>query len=146
MARYGGTMPSERVPFTPSSILFRPQQKPLRCIFYNFGHSSKPTSSLWWRRRVPPPGPIGLLRYPFIAIAGEPAAHNIANRGAVGKMTERKLDEPQQVSHAFAASAPRIAPSSPPMVQRAWRLALRPTQRYSARPRQQPARLVRWPL
>ena len=24
----------------------------------------------WWRRRVPPPGPIGLLRSPFIAIAG----------------------------------------------------------------------------
>jgi hypothetical protein len=26
--------------------------------------------SLWWRRRVPPPGPKGLLRRPFIAIAG----------------------------------------------------------------------------
>ena len=25
---------------------------------------------LWWRRRVPPPGPMGLLRWPFIAIAG----------------------------------------------------------------------------
>src|SRR6516164_2433035 len=24
----------------------------------------------WWRRRVLPPGPIGLLRRPFIAIAG----------------------------------------------------------------------------
>jgi hypothetical protein len=27
----------------------------------------------WWRRRVLPPGPIGLLRRPFIAIAGKPA-------------------------------------------------------------------------
>jgi len=26
MVRYGGTMPSERSPFTPSSILFRPHQ------------------------------------------------------------------------------------------------------------------------
>src|SRR5690606_5638873 len=25
---------------------------------------------LWWRCRVPPPGPMGLLRQPFIAIAG----------------------------------------------------------------------------
>src|SRR6516165_5085374 len=28
---------------------------------------------LWWRRRVLPPGPNGLLRRPFISIAGEPA-------------------------------------------------------------------------
>jgi hypothetical protein len=27
------------------------------------------TCGLWWRRRVPPPGPMGLLRWPFIAIA-----------------------------------------------------------------------------
>ena len=27
----------------------------------------------WWRRRVPPPGPNGLLRRQFISIAGEPA-------------------------------------------------------------------------
>jgi len=32
MARNGGTMPSERLPFTPSSILFRPHHKPAyRC-------------------------------------------------------------------------------------------------------------------
>jgi hypothetical protein len=43
-------MPSKSTPFTPSSILFRPR--------------------LWWSRRVLPPGPIGLLRRPFIAIAG----------------------------------------------------------------------------
>src|SRR5688572_12778579 len=42
-------MPSKSTPFTPSSILFRPR---------------------WWSRRVLPPGPIGLLRRPFIAIAG----------------------------------------------------------------------------
>src|SRR5215216_6971945 len=50
-------MPSKSAPFTPSSILFRPRRSP--------GHPG-----LWWRRRVPPPGPIGLLRRPFIAIAG----------------------------------------------------------------------------
>src|ERR1700733_13664272 len=32
-----------------------------------------PSSDLWWRRRVLPPGPNGLLRRPFIAIAGKPA-------------------------------------------------------------------------
>ena len=27
----------------------------------------------WWRRRVPPPGPLCLFHSTFIAIAGEPA-------------------------------------------------------------------------
>jgi hypothetical protein len=43
----GGTMPSENTPFTPSSILFRPHDLPKRRV--------------WWRRRVLPPGPMGLL-------------------------------------------------------------------------------------
>src|SRR5579884_824372 len=43
-------MPGKSTPFTPSSILFRPRE--------------------WWSRRVLPPGPKGLLRRPFIAIAG----------------------------------------------------------------------------
>ena len=50
-------MPSEKPIFTPLSILFRPHQKPVG-----------PTG-FWWRRRVPPPGPIGLLHRSFIAIA-----------------------------------------------------------------------------
>jgi hypothetical protein len=75
LARYGGAMPCERVPFTPSSILVRPHQKP----------PANGLCGLWWRRRVPPPGPKGLLRYPFIAIAGEPAKRNIDTPRAVGK-------------------------------------------------------------
>ena len=53
-------MPGKSTTFTPSSILFRPrpQAAPIGC------------QGLWWRRRVPPPGPMGLLRRPFIAIAG----------------------------------------------------------------------------
>ena len=52
-------MPSKRTTFTPSSILFRPLQR-----------SAAIPGGLWWRRRVLPPGPKGLLRSPFIAIAG----------------------------------------------------------------------------
>ena len=36
------------IPFTRSSILFRPHSPPTRVV--------------WWSRRVPPPGPIRLLR------------------------------------------------------------------------------------
>ncbi len=53
-------MPSESSTFTPSSILFRPRRSPNRTG----------RSGLGWRRRVPPPGPIGLFRRTFIAIAG----------------------------------------------------------------------------
>ena len=52
-------MPSKKTIFTPLSILFRPHQKP-----------AFETAGFWWRRRVPPPGPIGLLHRSFIAIAG----------------------------------------------------------------------------
>jgi len=53
-------MPSEDLPFTLSSILFRPHHKPAACVH---------AAGLWWRRRVPPPGPMSLLRPSFIAIA-----------------------------------------------------------------------------
>src|SRR5882672_10523067 len=48
LARYVGAISGKSTSFTPSSILFRPH---------------------WWSRRVLPPGPIGLLRRPFIAIS-----------------------------------------------------------------------------
>jgi hypothetical protein len=51
-------MPSKKSIFTPLSILFRPHQKPVE------------PAGFWWRRRVPPPGPIGLFHRSFIAIAG----------------------------------------------------------------------------
>ena len=43
-------------PLGPPSNLFRPRRNPR-------------ASGLWWRRRVPPPGPKDLFRRPFIAIA-----------------------------------------------------------------------------
>ncbi|ACE91892.1 UNVERIFIED_ORG: hypothetical protein M2312_001541 [Rhizobium esperanzae] len=55
-------MPSKKSIFTPLSILFRPHQKP-----------AFDAAGFWWRRRVPPPGPIGLLHRSFIAIAGPKA-------------------------------------------------------------------------
>jgi hypothetical protein len=51
-------MPGKSSIFTLLSILFRPRHK-----------AAKP-AALWWRRRVPPPGPISLLHRPFITIAG----------------------------------------------------------------------------
>src|ERR1700761_850654 len=43
------TIPSKRTAFTRLSILFRPRMPPSR-------------EGNWWRRRVPPPGPVRLLR------------------------------------------------------------------------------------
>ena len=51
-------MPGKRAIFTPLSILFRPR------------HKAAASAALWWRRRVLPPGPMGLLHRPFITIAG----------------------------------------------------------------------------
>gem|GEM_PF-4809296 len=61
---------------------------------------ASPFDGFWWRRRVPPPGPIGLLRYPFIAIAGEPAKGNIESLQPVGKTAVRECLHAQHVCHA----------------------------------------------
>lgn len=49
----------------------------------------------WWRRRVLPPGPNGLLRRPFITIAGKPAGANIGGnergRKSVGRFYQTTL-------------------------------------------------------
>src|SRR5208283_4191553 len=81
----GGTMPSKSTPFTPSSILFRPRKRRTEVgdqrpeIRSRINAIHRPSSALrhpssvlrdWWSRRVLPPGPKGLLRRPFIAIAG----------------------------------------------------------------------------
>src|SRR3974390_2716194 len=66
-------MPSKSTPFTPSSILFRPRDQRTddgRQMTDNELVSSVVCPRKWWRRRVLPPGPMGLLRWPFIAIAG----------------------------------------------------------------------------
>ena len=70
-------MPSKSTPFTPSSILFRPRRM------------HRPRRWTWWSRRVLPPGPKGLLRRPFIAIAGLRRHRNIGakwlpKKGRVG--------------------------------------------------------------
>src|SRR5580658_7969221 len=50
-------MPGKRSPFTSLVEPISPPPKPAS------------RSGLWWRRRVPPPGPKDLFRCPFIAIA-----------------------------------------------------------------------------
>jgi len=57
-------MPSESATFTPSSILFRPR----RDSEAELADRTIRASGSWWRRRVPPPGPSGLLRSLCIAI------------------------------------------------------------------------------
>tara|TARA_A100001011_G_C14030731_1_gene723479 strand:+ start:521 stop:727 length:207 start_codon:yes stop_codon:yes gene_type:complete len=50
LALYGGTIPNEGLRFsTPVDPI-------------------SPPGILWWRRRVPPPGPVRLLIAPFIVI------------------------------------------------------------------------------
>jgi len=58
-------MPGKRAIFTPLSILFRPLHKAEEQAILK----DSTNSALWWRRRVPPPGPMGLFHSPFITIA-----------------------------------------------------------------------------
>src|SRR5438105_11217894 len=56
---------------------YREKTRPLRprrsCFAPAEAHRSRwLLVGLWWRRRVLPPGPNGLLRRQFISIAGEP--------------------------------------------------------------------------
>src|SRR5262249_58149557 len=59
MARYRRYHPAQT---TALSALVDPISPPPKPVL----------AGLWWRRRVLPPGPMGLLRRPFIAIAGLP--------------------------------------------------------------------------
>ena len=61
-----GPIPGKSSSFRPSSILFRPRRRPDT----RSPTGPCPRSGLRWRRRVLPPGPKGLLRRAFIAIAG----------------------------------------------------------------------------
>ncbi|EBU8131971.1 hypothetical protein BZU93_26335 [Salmonella enterica subsp. enterica] len=75
-------MPGKSPIFTPSSILFRPQQQP----------SAREGS--WWRRRVPPPGPNGLLHRPFIAIVSRADVANIGAHRGKWKAPRAALQKP----------------------------------------------------
>ena len=87
-------MPSKSTPFTPSSILFRPRRSPSGSCGLGFG----------WRRRVLPPGPKGLLRRPFIAIAGL-RRHPQYRRERLTKK-ERPCDESGRSATSLGAHAP----------------------------------------
>ena len=67
-----GTIPGENTAFTTCVDPISPPrfQPPIRItvIITPSGLRLK-----WWRRRVPPPGPLCLFHSTFIAIAGEPA-------------------------------------------------------------------------
>jgi len=59
-----------------------------------------PEHELWWSRRVLPPGPIGLLRRPFIAIAGLAAGPLNIGAGRLRRKGEgvsrEKVPRPEQ--------------------------------------------------
>ena len=74
--------------FTPSSILVRPHKLP--------------AGGKWWRRRVLPPGPMGLLRSPFIAIVGKPTGtYNISHSKITGA-TQKPLHRAVRIDHIRA--------------------------------------------
>jgi hypothetical protein len=81
-------MPSKKSIFTPLSILFRPHQKLVH----------PDMTSFWWRRRVPPPGPIGLLHRSFIAIAG------VSQHDAYRRFTRSRKDLVWQFCEYLTAS------------------------------------------
>src|SRR5436305_7666999 len=119
LARYVGTISSKSTSFTPSSILFRPRRcsLPVR----PFGRTDPATwdgslaSKLHgWSRRVLPPGPIGLLRRPFIAIAGLAAGSlNIRGEGLRRKGHTRS-SRPSEREPGISAVIPgRRAAASP---------------------------------
>ena len=67
-----GTIPSENTAFTTcvdpiSPPIFQPKFR--YAVYHNRQFGLK-----WWRRRVPPPGPLCLFHSTFIAIAGKPTS------------------------------------------------------------------------
>ena len=67
-----GTIPSENTAFTTCvDPVSPPVFQPLCCI--RCLASACRFRLKWWRRRVPPPGPLCLFHSTFIAIAGKPA-------------------------------------------------------------------------
>ena len=67
-----GTIPSENTAFTTCvDPVSPPVFQPLCCI--RCLASACRCRLKWWRRRVPPPGPLCLFHSTFIAIAGKPA-------------------------------------------------------------------------
>jgi hypothetical protein len=75
LVHHGGTIPGKSTFFTPSSILFRPRRcslpvRPFGRTDPAFWDGSLASKLHRWSRRVLPPGPIGLLQRPFIAISG----------------------------------------------------------------------------
>ena len=66
-----GTIPNENTAFTTCvDPISPPCYQLLTCRGYQTNHWLE---LIWWRRRVPPPGPLCLLHSTFIAIAGKPA-------------------------------------------------------------------------
>ena len=58
---------------------------------------SRLPGTLWWRRRVLPPGPMGLLRRPFIAIAGR--IRHPQYRAVRALKKSSRLPRPQRLRH-----------------------------------------------
>ena len=89
-------MPGKGAIFTPSSILFRPRHRPA-C-----------GAGFWWRRRVPPPGPMGLLHRPFIAISGRNRQSQYRCDGAQMEEDTRRRDRYRPGPEAGEAMNPRL--------------------------------------
>jgi len=97
-------------PLHPRRSYFAPVFRDRRSVIRHQGNRLISGRRSWWRRRVLPPGPNGLLRRPFIAVSGSRRLEQYNDAGGANKGRRRCASCSER--HCGAAEKPR-APGSP---------------------------------